>query len=309
MKHIPVLLTETIEALQIRPDGVYVDATLGFGGHAEQILSRLTTGMLIGIDQDSMALEASRRRLARYEARHELIQGNFSNLSSLVRGAGVDYVDGILMDIGVSSPQIDTAERGFSYMADGPLDMRMNPQAKRSAADIVASATVEELEEIFWKYGEERWGRRIAQRIVREREEGNAIDSTVQLANIVAAAVPSRSKREGHPAKRVFQALRMVVNDELGALEKGLTQAIPLLNPGGRLCVITFHSLEDRMVKQFYAAQNRDCICPSDLPICICDHRRTVRIITRKPIVAAKTEQEENPRARSAKLRVCEKME
>lgn len=307
MKHISVLLQESLDGLKIRGDGIYVDGTIGMGGHSEHIAKQLTTGRLIGIDQDSYALKQSEERLKPYSDRVTLLHGNFTDIASLVRRTGVDKVDGILLDIGVSSPQIDTAERGFSYIQDGPLDMRMDTTKEFSAIEIINQYDEKDLEEIFWKYGEERWGRRIAQRIVREREQ-RPIETTHDLVRVIEAAYPSRNQKDGHPAKRVFQALRIVVNEELDVLQHALEQSMDLLNPGGRLCVITFHSLEDRIVKQFMADQNRDCICPPQFPVCVCDHRRVARIITRKPMVASPQEMEANPRARSAKLRIAEKI-
>lgn len=307
MKHISVLLKETVDGLNIKPDGMYVDATIGMGGHAEAILQQLTTGRLIGIDQDPYALEQSKHRLAAYADKLTLLHGNFTNIEALLRVNGIESVDGIVMDIGVSSPQIDNAERGFSYMQDGPLDMRMDTTSEFTAKDIVNTYDESQLEEIFWKYGEERWGRRIANNIVKKRQS-KPIETTFDLVDIIEASYPSRNKKDGHPAKRVFQALRIVVNEELNVLENALQQCIDLLNPGGRLCVITFHSLEDRIVKQFMVDQNRDCICPPQFPVCVCDHRRVARIITRKPMIAKKEEMETNSRARSAKLRIAEKI-
>lgn len=307
MKHIPVLLQEVLDGLQIKPEGIYVDGTVGMGGHSYAIAKRLTSGRLIGIDRDRTALQESARRLQEFGDRVLLLHGNFTALKTILAEQQITKVDGILLDIGVSSPQIDQAERGFSYLKNGPLDMRMDASQQTSAADIVREADESELEEIFWKYGEERWGRKIAQRIVRERSR-QPITTTLELADIVEQAVPRRNQRDGHPAKRIFQALRIAVNDELDALTSALEDAMELLLPGGRLCVITFHSLEDRIVKQFLVEQNRDCICPKEFPVCVCDHQRIARIITRKPITAGRKECEENPRAASAKLRIGEKL-
>lgn len=307
MKHIPVLRKEVIEGLKIKPDGLYVDATVGMGGHSYEIAGRLHTGRLIGIDRDPQALAASAKRLEEFGDRVQLLHGNFTDLKQILQGAGITKVDGILMDIGVSSPQIDQPERGFSYLRDGPLDMRMDPTQSTSAADLIREADEKTLEEIFWKYGEERWGRKIAQRIIRERKE-HPITGTLELADLVEGAVPRRNQKDGHPAKRVFQALRIAVNDELHALTQALTDAMDLLQPGGRLLVITFHSLEDRIVKQFLVEQNRSCICPKELPVCVCDHKSVARIITKKPLTAGTKELQENPRAASAKLRIGEKI-
>lgn len=307
MEHIPVLLNEVIEGLKINPDGVYIDATVGMGGHSYEIAKRLGGGRLIGLDRDQYALGQSRKRLAEFGDRVSLFHGNFTDIKRILNENGIYEADGILMDIGVSSPQLDDPERGFSYMHDGPLDMRMDRGQELTAEHLIASADESALEEIFWKYGEERWGRKIAQRIVKARQQ-EPIRTTAQLAEVVEKAIPQRLQKDGHPAKRVFQAIRIAVNDELGALTHALTQAMDLLNPGGRLCVITFHSLEDRIVKQFLVEQNRDCICPSDFPICVCDHRRKARIITRKPLTASDEEGRVNKRALSAKLRIGEKI-
>ncbi len=307
MEHIPVLLQEVLSGLKIKPNGIYVDATVGMGGHSMEIARRIPEGRLICIDRDPNALAFSRERLAEYKERVTFLHGNFTDLKSLLGGIGVDKTDGILMDIGVSSPQIDRAERGFSYLREGPLDMRMDPTQSLTAADILQDADESALEEIFWKYGEERWGRKIAQRIVREREK-QPITSTLQLAHLVESAIPRRNQKDGHPAKRVFQALRIAVNDELEALTRALEDAMTVLHPGGRLCVITFHSLEDRIVKQFLVDQNRGCICPKEFPICVCEHDRQARIITKKPLIATEKERKENPRSASAKLRIGERI-
>ena len=307
VEHIPVMLDEVIEGLRINPEGIYVDATVGMGGHSEAIADRLTTGKLIGIDKDRYALQRSADRLSRFGEKVTLLFGDFTDIRSVLLQAGITEADGILMDIGVSSPQIDTPERGFSYMHDGPLDMRMDPSRGMTARELIATASERELEEIFWKYGEERWGRKIAGKIVKARAQA-PIETTAQLAELVEASIPRRHKGDGHPAKRVFQGLRIAVNDELNALTRGLTQAMEVLKPGGRLCVISFHSLEDRIVKQFLVEQNRDCVCPPEIPICVCDHRRRARIITRKPIVAKESEMRMNRRSASAKLRIGEKI-
>lgn len=307
MEHIPVLLNEVIEGLQIDPDGIYVDGTVGMGGHSYEIAKRLTTGRLIAIDRDPYALSRSQERLAPFGDRVTFLRGNFTDIQSILASIGISRVNGILLDIGVSSPQIDNPERGFSYMNDGPLDMRMDPTQELTAERLLATADERTLEVIFWKYGEERWGRKIADHIVQYREQ-KSIQTTKQLADIVKGAIPRRHQGDGHPAKRVFQALRIAVNDELNALTGALSQAMELLAPGGRLCVITFHSLEDRIVKQFLVDKNRDCICPPEIPICVCDHRRVARIITRKPISASKEELVANTRAQSAKLRIGEKI-
>lgn len=307
MEHIPVLINEVIEGLQISPEGTYIDATVGMGGHSLEIASRLTTGRLIAIDRDPYALEQSEKNLAPYRDKVTFLRGNFTDLKKLLASIAIFRVDGILMDIGVSSPQIDQAERGFSYIQDGPLDMRMDTTQALTAEKLLADSDEKTLEEIFWRYGEERWGRKIAQRIVQVREN-TPLTSTLQLAELVENTIPKRHQKDGHPAKRVFQAIRIAVNGELEALTNALTQAMELLKPQGRLCVITFHSLEDRIVKQFFVSQNRDCICPPEIPVCVCNHRRIARIITRKPIVATAEEMKRNRRSQSAKLRIGEKV-
>ena len=275
--HRSVLLQESIDALAIRPDGIYLDGTLGGAGHSLEIARRLTTGRLIGIDQDTVALQAASQRLALYRDRVKLVHANFRALDTVLHDAGFTGVDGMLFDLGVSSPQLDDSSRGFSYMADAPLDMRMDRDGCLSAYEIINQTPEDELKRILWRYGEERY-----------------------------AAQARREKQ--HPAKRTFQAIRIAVNDELGAVEDMLGKAVDLLNPGGRLAVITFHSLEDRIVKAAMAEAARGCTCPPEFPVCICGKKPRVRLVTRKPIVPGAAELEENPRARSAKLRVAEKL-
>lgn len=306
--HISVLLEECLEGLAIKPDGIYVDGTLGGAGHSGCIVQRLTTGRLIGIDRDPVALEAAGRKLEPYQDRVTLVHSNFCEMAQVVKDLGLTGVDGILLDLGVSSPQLDDAERGFSYMADAPLDMRMNNQDALTAADVVNTWSQDELKRILFDYGEERYAPRIAAAICRRREEA-PIKTTLELVDVIRLAMPPQALREKqHPAKRSFQAIRIAVNDELGSVEKAMQAAIPLLNPGGRLAVITFHSLEDRIVKNAMAEAAKGCTCPPSFPVCVCGKKPLVKLISRKPIVATDAELEVNPRSRSAKLRVCEKL-
>ena len=306
--HVSVLLEECLEGLNIKPDGIYIDGTLGGAGHSSRIVSRLTTGKLIGIDRDPVALQAAEERLEPYKDRVTLVHSNFSEMAQVVKNLGLSGVDGILLDLGVSSPQLDDGERGFSYMADAPLDMRMDSQDALSAYTVVNSWSQEELKRILFDYGEERYAPRIAAAICRRREEA-PIRTTLELVDIIRSAMPAQALREKqHPAKRSFQAIRIAVNDELGSVEKAMQKAIPLLNPGGRLAVITFHSLEDRIVKNAMTEASKGCTCPPSFPVCICGKKPMVKLISRKPIVASDEELEANPRSRSAKLRVCEKL-
>jgi 16S rRNA (cytosine1402-N4)-methyltransferase len=306
--HVSVLLQECIDGLNIRPDGIYVDGTLGGAGHSFQIASRLTTGRLIGIDRDQVALEAAGKRLAPYQDRVTLVHSNFCDIKEVLAKLNIPGVDGILLDLGVSSPQLDDGERGFSYMTDAPLDMRMNRQDTLSASTVVNTWPREELKRILYDYGEERYAPQIASAICRRREEG-PIETTLELVDVIRSAMPPAALREKqHPAKRSFQAIRIAVNDELGSVEQVLRDAIPCLNQGGRLAVITFHSLEDRIVKNAMAAAARGCTCPPEFPVCVCGKKPAVKLVNRKPIVSGSKELEDNPRARSAKLRVCEKI-
>ena len=306
--HISVLLDECIEGLAIKPEGTYVDGTLGGAGHSSCIAARLTTGHHIGIDRDPVALKAAAERLAPYGDRVTLVHSNFCEIATLLRDLGISGVDGILMDLGVSSPQLDDAARGFSYMADAPLDMRMNGEDSLSAKDVVNTWSYEELRRILYDYGEERYAPQIASAICRRRESA-PIETTMELVDIIRSAMPPAALREKqHPAKRTFQAIRIAVNDELGSVEKVMVDAIPCLNPGGRLAIITFHSLEDRIVKNGMANAAKGCTCPPNFPVCVCGNKPKVKLISRKPIVASDAELELNPRSRSAKLRVCEKL-
>lgn len=306
--HVSVLLQECIDGLNIKPDGIYVDGTLGGAGHSSQIAQRLTTGRLIGIDRDPVALAAAGKRLEPYMDRVTLVHSNFCQMDQVLKDLGIEGVDGILMDLGVSSPQLDDGERGFSYMVDAPLDMRMNSEDALSAQIVVNTWPQEELKRILYTYGEERYAPQIAAAICRRREE-RPIETTLELVDIIRSAMPPAALREKqHPAKRSFQAIRIAVNDELGSVEKAMEVSIPLLNPGGRLAIITFHSLEDRIVKTAMAEAAKGCTCPPQFPVCVCGKKPKVKLISRKPIVSSPEELEVNPRARSAKLRVCEKL-
>lgn len=303
--HKPVLFEETIAALQIKPDGVYIDGTMGGAGHSQAIVRQLTTGTLLSIDRDPDALAAGRKRLQSYPA-SQIAEGNFSDMQALAAAHGITVADGVLLDIGVSSYQLDTPERGFSYHHDAPLDMRMSRQGA-SAADLVAALGQRELADILFRYGEEKNANRIAAAIVKARED-KPIETTLQLAEIIKEAVPARVRRESHPARKTFQALRIVVNGELDALQQGLEAAFGLLKPGGRLAVITFHSLEDRIVKRQMNAWCEGCTCPKDFPVCVCGKVPLGQLIYKKGLPPSEEELAENPRARSARLRVIEKI-
>ena len=306
--HRPVLLEECLEGLKIKPDGIYVDGTLGRAGHSLKIAERLTTGRLICIDRDDAALEAAKDKLAAHMDKVTLLHGNFSDLDRLLTEANVPAADGMLFDLGVSSPQLDDPERGFSYQHDAPLDMRMDRSEGLTAGVVVNEWPKEELKRILRDYGEERYAGPIAAAIVRKREEA-PIRTTLQLVDIIKSAMPASALREKqHPAKRSFQGIRIAVNGELDAVETMLKEAVPRLNPGGRLCVITFHSLEDRLVKTGMAEWAKGCTCPPDFPVCVCGKKPAVKLITKKPIVSGEKELAENPRARSAKLRIAEKL-
>lgn len=307
--HQSVLATEVLELLRPKPDGIYLDGTLGGGGHSELILeASAPTGVLIGIDQDPAALEAASARLARFGARFRPIAGRFGDLAHLVNLQGIEAVDGIVLDLGVSSHQLDSAERGFSFRLDGPLDMRMNSNADTTAADLLRDLPASELERIIRDFGEERWAKKIAARIEQVRQQ-TPLFTTLQLADLVAHTIPRRFHEERiHPATRTFQALRIAVNGELEQVEQGVRAGLALLRPGGRIAVISFHSLEDRLVKQHFRTAATGCVCPPKMPLCTCGRKPRIRLITGKPVVASEAERERNPRARSAKLRVAEKL-
>ncbi len=304
--HVSVLLHECIEALHIKPDGIYVDGTMGGGGHSLEIAKRLQNGRLICIDQDPNAHAAAGKRLAEYQDRITFVRDNFGNIGSILDTLGIEKIDGMLLDIGVSSHQLDEAARGFSYQQDAPLDMRMDPDKPFSAYDVVNGYDEDALDRMIFTYGEERWARRIAQFIVKEREQ-KPIETTGELVEIIKKAVPKGARKDGpHPAKRTFQAIRIEVNGELEVLQRAIDDAAARLSVGGRLCIITFHSLEDRIVKEAFRKQENPCICPPQFPVCVCGRRPLGRVITKKPILPGKEELEENPRSRSAKLRVLE---
>ena len=306
--HVSVLLNETLDGLAIKPDGTYVDCTLGGGGHSHAIGERLSTeGMIIGLDQDVAALEAASRRLSDLSCQVKVIQTNFSNLKNALQEVGIHKVDGFVFDLGVSSHQLDTADRGFSYMQDGPLDMRMNQSGTLTAETIVNTYSGEDLYRIIWDYGEERWAKRIVQFILEAREEA-PIMTTFQLVDIIKRAIPAKARQDGpHPAKRTFQALRIEVNQELQILHDAFVDAVSMLQAGGRIAVITFHSLEDRITKQTFKELAQGCTCPPNLPVCVCHHVPLVKA-KNKAIEPTKDEVEENPRSRSAKLRVAVKV-
>ena len=307
-RHVSVLLDECIENLNIRPDGIYVDGTLGLGGHSFEIASRLTSGRLIGIDRDPSAIERAGRRLSPFGERVTLVHGNFSDTAQILDSLGIRGVDGMLFDLGVSSPQLDEAERGFSYMQDAPLDMRMDSTASLTAYNVVNGWDEGRLNRILWDYGEERYARRISAAILAARAK-KPIESTLELVELIRGAMPAAALREKqHPAKRSFQAIRIAVNDELGAISQMMETAPDKLNIGGRLCVISFHSLEDRIVKSGIQARENGCTCPREAPICTCGFVKTLRSVSRKPILPSPRELAANPRARSAKLRVAERV-
>lgn len=303
--HIPVLLNETIDGLNINENGIYVDGTAGGGGHSAEILSHLKDGKLVSIDQDPDAIRYVRERF-KDNPNSIIIKGNFSDMKELLNARGIYCVDGVMLDIGVSSHQLDTSERGFSFHEDAPLDMRMS-QSGQSAADLVNTLSYAELARIINNYGEEKYASSIARNIVKAREE-KRIETTLELAQIIKNSVPQKVRRDTHPARKTFQALRIAVNRELEVLEKGLDDAFELLSGGGRLAVITFHSLEDRIVKQKMAHWCEGCTCPKDFPVCVCGNKPKAKLINRKPIIAGEQELELNVRSRSAKLRVCEKL-
>ena len=307
--HQSVLLNECIDALAIKPDGIYLDGTLGGAGHSSQIARRLTEGgRLIGVDRDRTALAAAKERLAPYADRVTLVHSNFAEIDAILDSLGIPAVDGMLFDLGVSSPQLDDASRGFSYMADAPLDMRMDKDDALTAGEVVNTWPQGELRRILYDYGEERYAPQIAAAICRAREKA-PVETTLELVDIIRSAMPAQALREKqHPAKRSFQAIRIAVNDELGAVSRMMRAAVGRLNPGGRLAVITFHSLEDRIVKSEMQQAARGCTCPPEFPVCVCGKKPLVKLVTRKPIVSGPAELEENPRARSAKLRVAEKL-
>ncbi|MFI3209822.1 MAG: 16S rRNA (cytosine(1402)-N(4))-methyltransferase RsmH [Peptostreptococcaceae bacterium] len=307
--HVSVLFDECIENLNINPDGVYVDCTMGGAGHSKEIVKRLSSkGLFIGFDQDKNAIATATERLKDYSDRVKFVHSNFENIKEELLKLGIEKIDGVLADLGVSSHQLDEADRGFSYMQDAPLDMRMDVRCEFSAYDVVNTYSEQELAKIIKDYGEDNWAKRIAKFIVEKRNE-KEIETTGELVDIIKGAIPKKARLDGpHPAKRTFQAIRIEVNNELGVITKMIEDAVSMMNEGGRVCIITFHSLEDRIVKNAYKELALDCICPSYIPICQCDKESLVKVITRKPIIPTDLEIEENPRSRSAKLRVCERI-
>ena len=305
--HISVLLKETVDGLNIAPDGIYVDGTMGGGGHSREILKKLNSGKLIGFDRDETAIGVCRERLSEFGDRVEFVNRNFFEIKDVLLELGIDKIDGAVLDLGVSSYQLDNAERGFSYQHDAPLDMRMNRQDSLTAKDVVNTYTKEQLADVIFKYGEDRWAKRIAEFIVAEREKEEIV-TTGRLVEAIKKAVPKGARQDGpHPAKRTFQAIRIEVNGELAGLEQAVRDFIDVLAPGGRLSIITFHSLEDRIVKNVYAEAARGCTCPPEIPVCICGKKPQGKVITKKAIAASDEELELNPRARSAHLRIFEK--
>lgn len=307
-EHVSVLLKETVDGLDIKPDGIYVDGTLGGGGHSEEVLKRLTTGKLIGIDQDENALKAASERLKAYGDKFIPVRDNFSNILNVLKALDIPKIDGMMMDLGVSSHQLDEADRGFSYRFDAPLDMRMDQRSNLDAYKIVNTYSEDELNRVIKEYGEENWARRIALFICEQREI-KPLETTHELVDLIYRAIPANARREGgHPAKRTFQAIRIEVNGELEIIKRTIEDITSVLNKGGRISIITFHSLEDRLVKQKYKELATGCICPPELPVCMCDNKPKVKIITRKPILPSQTELEMNARSKSAKLRVAKRI-
>ncbi|MCD8180136.1 MAG: 16S rRNA (cytosine(1402)-N(4))-methyltransferase RsmH [Firmicutes bacterium] len=307
-KHISVLFEESIEALGIRSGGIYVDGTLGGGGHSHGILSANKDCRLIGIDRDREAIAAAGKRLAEFDGRFTLVNRNFAEIKSILKENGIEKIDGAVLDLGVSSYQLDNAERGFSYMHDAALDMRMDTSSRKNAYDVVNSYSLEELTRIFYEYGEEKWSKRIAE-FICERRAVKSIETTYELVDVIKAAIPKKARQEGgHPAKRVFQAIRIEVNDELSVLSGAVRDFISCLNTGGRIAVITFHSLEDRIVKNAFQDAAKGCICPKEFPVCMCGRKPEIKIISRKPVLPSQREIEENSRSKSAKLRIAEKL-
>lgn len=307
-KHVSVLLNEVIEGLDIKENGTYVDGTLGGAGHSTEIIKKLTSGMLIGIDQDQEALKYSKKKLLEYSSNFLLVNSNFFNIKQILEDLEIEEIDGILFDLGVSSYQLDMPERGFSYNNDAKLDMRMDTNQSLTAYEIVNEYSLEELNKIIKEYGEENWAKRIAEFIVEERKI-KKIETTFELVEVIKKAIPKGARKDGpHPAKRTFQAIRIEVNNELKIIKNTIKDSVDKLKKGGRIVIITFHSLEDRIVKETFKELSIDCICPQEFPVCICNHEAKIKIITKKPITAGIKELEFNPRSRSAKLRIAEKI-
>lgn len=307
-RHVSVLFKESIEALKIKPGGIYADGTLGGGGHSHGILSAREGCHLIGIDQDKEAIAAATKRLSEFSDRVTIVNRNFSEIKNILSELNIEKIDGAVLDLGVSSYQLDNAERGFSYMHDAALDMRMNTSSPKTAYEVVNSYSCEELTRIFYEYGEEKWSKRIAEFICERRRE-KSIETTFELVDIIKAAIPKKARMDGgHPAKRVFQAIRIEVNNELGILEQSVRDFTSCLKKGGRLAIITFHSLEDRIVKKTFQEMAKGCICPKEFPVCMCGRKPEIKIISRKPVLPSEKEIEENSRSKSAKLRIAEKL-
>ncbi|MDO5708028.1 MAG: 16S rRNA (cytosine(1402)-N(4))-methyltransferase RsmH [Andreesenia angusta] len=307
-KHISVMLEECIDGLNIKPDGIYVDGTMGGAGHSLEIVKKLDNGILVGIDQDRAAIEKATNVLRDYDDKVYIVRNNFKNIRNILFDLNIEGIDGFLLDLGVSSHQLDTDDRGFSYKKDSKLDMRMDKNNPLTAWHIVNNYSKDDLFKIIKDYGEERWAKRIAEFIIRERAK-NRIDTTTDLVKVIKMAIPAAKRREGpHPARRTFQALRIEVNNELGIIEDSIKDAVKCMKKGGRICIISFHSLEDRIVKETFKELNSDCICPKEIPICVCDKRREIKIINKKPIIPSDEEIAVNPRSRSAKLRIAERI-
>lgn len=306
--HVPVLLSESVEFLNVKPDGLYADLTLGLGGHAAEILKKIDSGRLIGVDKDIQAITRAEEALKGYGEKLEILKADFREAGELIRRQGHNLLDGFLMDLGVSTLQLKTPERGFGFGADAPLDMRMDESSGESAADLVNDLSADELTRIFWEFGEERWAKKIA-RTISERREEKKITTTRELARVVEDSIPHRAwPPKTHPATRTFQALRIAVNDELGALKAALPEMISMLKPGGRAVVISYHSLEDRLVKDTFKAGAKPCTCPPDFPVCVCGKKPTIKVLTPRPVTPSDYEIKSNPSARSAKLRAAEKI-
>ena len=307
-KHYSVMLSETVDGLLVKPSGIYADGTLGGGGHSHEILSRAEDVRLIGIDQDKEAIAAASKRLAEFDGQVTYVNDNFRNVYSILDNLGIDEIDGMVLDLGVSSYQLDNKDRGFSYMQDAPLDMRMNSDGEKTAYDVLNTYSENELSDIFFRFGEEKWSKRIAQ-FICERRKIKPLETTFELTDVVRAAIPQAARRDvAHPEKRVFQAVRIEVNGELDILKNAVCDIVKKLKKGGRLSVITFHSLEDRIIKQTFQDLASGCTCPKDFPVCVCGNKPQVKIITRKPILPSAEELEANSRSKSAKLRICEKL-
>ena len=307
-KHYSVMLSETVDGLLVKPSGIYADGTLGGGGHSHEILSRADDVKLIGIDQDKEAIAAASKRLAEFDGQVTYVNDNFRNVYNILENLDIEEIDGMVLDLGVSSYQLDNKDRGFSYMQDAPLDMRMNSDGEKTAYDVLNTYSENELADIFFRFGEEKWSKRIAQ-FICERRKVKPLETTFELTDVIKAAIPQAARRDvAHPEKRVFQAVRIEVNGELDILKNAVCDIVKKLKKGGRLSIITFHSLEDRIIKQTFSELASGCTCPKDFPVCVCGNKPQVKIITKKPILPSAEELEQNSRSKSAKLRICEKL-